>query len=99
MRIAVTGGSGKLGRSVVRRLSDEGHEVLNLDRAGDRSPGLVLVDLKDYGQVVDAILGVDDRHAGFDAIVHLDPVLSILPDAATFHNNMLSNATQPSRPG
>jgi len=92
MRIAVTGGSGKLGRSVVRRLSDEGHEVLNLDRAGEKSPGLVLVDLKDYGQVVDAILGVDDRHAGFDAIVHLGaiPAPGILPDAATFHNNMLS---------
>jgi nucleoside-diphosphate-sugar epimerase len=92
MRIAVTGGSGKLGRSVLRRLSDEGHEVLNLDRAGDRSPGLVLVDLKDYGQVVDAILGVDDRHAGFDAIVHLGaiPAPGILPDAATFHNNMFS---------
>ena len=76
----------------MRRLSDEGHEVLNLDRAGDRSPGLVLVDLKDYGQVVDAILGVDDRHAGFDAIVHLGaiPAPGILPDAATFHNNMLS---------
>lgn len=92
MRIAVTGGSGKLGRSVVRRLSDEGHEVLNLDRAGEKSPGLVLLDLKDYGQVVDAILGVDDRHAGFDAIVHLGaiPAPGILPDAATFHNNILS---------
>ena len=34
MRIAVTGGSGKLGRSVVRRLQDDGHTVLNLDRIG-----------------------------------------------------------------
>ena len=38
MRIAVTGGSGKLGRHVVRRLIDDGHQVLNLDRAGERSP-------------------------------------------------------------
>ena len=74
MRIAVTGGSGKLGRSVVRRLDDAGHEVMNLDRDGDRSPGLALVDLRDYGQVVDAILGMDDRHTGFDAIVHLGAV-------------------------
>jgi nucleoside-diphosphate-sugar epimerase len=43
MKIAVTGGSGKLGRSVVQLLNDEGHEVLNLDRAGEKSPGLVLV--------------------------------------------------------
>ncbi|MDQ0799779.1 NAD(P)-dependent oxidoreductase [Arthrobacter sp. SLBN-112] len=92
MRIAVTGGSGKLGRHVVRRLTDDGHEVLNLDRAGTRSPGLLVVDLRDYGQVVDALLGVDDRHDGFDAVVHLGaiPAPGILPDAATFENNMLS---------
>ena len=92
MRIAVTGGSGKLGRHVLRRLTDDGHQVLNLDRAGTRSPGLLVVDLRNYGQVVDALLGVDDRHDGFDAVVHLGaiPAPGILPDAATFENNMLS---------
>ena len=92
MRVAVTGGSGKLGRSVVRRLKEEGHEVLNLDRAGERNPGLVWVDLKDYGQVLDAILGVDDRHSGFDAVVHLGaiPAPGLVPDALTFQSNMLS---------
>ncbi|HSU45995.1 MAG TPA: NAD(P)-dependent oxidoreductase [Arthrobacter sp.] len=92
MRIAVTGGSGKLGRHVVRRLTGDGHQVLNLDRTGDRSPGLLVVDLRNYGQVVDALLGVDDRHEGFDAVVHLGaiPAPGILPDAATFENNMLS---------
>ncbi|MFE4229264.1 NAD-dependent epimerase/dehydratase family protein [Arthrobacter sp. NPDC056886] len=92
MRIAVTGGSGKLGRHVVRRLVGEGHEVLNLDRAGERSPGLAIVDLRNYGQVLDVLLGLDDRHSGFDAIVHLGaiPAPGIVPDAATFENNMLS---------
>jgi nucleoside-diphosphate-sugar epimerase len=92
MRIAVTGGSGKLGRSVVRRLTEDGHAVLNLDRAGERSAGLAVVDLRDYGQVVDVILGLDDRHQGFDAIVHLGaiPAPGLVPDAATFENNMLS---------
>jgi len=92
MRIAVTGGNGKLGRHVVRRLTDDGHQVLTLDRAGERSPGLLMVDLRNYGQVVDALLGVDDRHDGFDAVVHLGaiPAPGILPDAATFENNMLS---------
>src|SRR5664279_5998436 len=102
MRIVVTGGSGKLGRSVVQRLTDEGHEVLNLDRAGEKSPRLVLIDLKDYGQVVDAILGIDDRHTGLDAIVHLGaiPAPGLVPDVATFHNNMLSTYLQrfPGRP-
>lgn len=92
MRIAVTGGSGKLGRSVVRRLTEDGHAVLNLDRTGERSAALAVVDLRDYGQVLDVILGLDDRHQGFDAIVHLGaiPAPGLVPDAATFENNMLS---------
>jgi nucleoside-diphosphate-sugar epimerase len=92
MRIAVTGGSGKLGRSVVRRLTEDGHSVLNLDRTGERSAALAIVDLRNYGQVLDVVLGLDDRHQGFDAIVHLGaiPAPGLVPDAATFENNMLS---------
>ncbi len=92
MKIVLTGGSGKLGRSVLARLRDEGHEVTNLDRTGARERGFIQIDLADYGQVVDAFLGIDDRHTGFDAVVHLAaiPAPGILPDAATFHNNMLS---------
>jgi nucleoside-diphosphate-sugar epimerase len=92
MKIAVTGGSGKLGRHVVRRLNEDGHQVLNLDRAGERNPGLAIVDLRNYGQVLDVLLGLDDRHNGFDAVVHLGaiPAPGIIPDAATFENNMLS---------
>jgi nucleoside-diphosphate-sugar epimerase len=91
MRIAVTGGSGKLGRTVVHTLRDEGHEVVNLDQQGDRAH-VTRVDLTDYGQVIDALAGVDDRHTGVDAIVHLGaiPAPGILSDVATFHNNMLS---------
>ena len=90
MKIAVTGGSGKLGRNVVRRLTDDGHEVTNLDQAGERERGFTRVDLRNYGQVLDVILGLDDRHAGFDAIVHLAaiPAPGLAPDAATFENNM-----------
>ena len=92
MRVAVTGGSGKLGRSVVRRLSEDGHDVLNLDRTGTRGRGFTEVDLRNYGQVLDVILGLVDRHGGFDAIVHLAaiPAPGHAPDAATFENNMLA---------
>ncbi len=91
MKIAVTGGSGKLGRSVVRRLRDEGHDVVNLDRVGARG-SVVLVDLTDHGQVADAIGGVDEQHDGLDAVVHLAaiPAPGIVPDVATFHHNMLA---------
>jgi nucleoside-diphosphate-sugar epimerase len=92
MRIAVTGGSGKLGRSVVERLDNEGHDVINLDQAGTRGEGFVRIDLTDYGQVIDAVFGIDDRAGGFDAIVHLGaiPAPGLVPDVATFHNNMLA---------
>jgi UDP-glucose 4-epimerase len=90
MRIAVTGGSGKLGRTVVRELRKAGDDVVSLDAVGERGPGFVQVDLTDYGQTIDAILGVNDRHDGFDAIVHLAaiPAPGILSDVATFHNNI-----------
>ncbi|TYC97983.1 NAD(P)-dependent oxidoreductase [Arthrobacter echini] len=90
MTVAVTGSSGKLGRSVVRGLREAGHTVLGLDQHGERGPGFLRIDLTDYGQVLDALLGVDDRHAGVDAVVHLGaiPAPGLQADAATFHNNL-----------
>ena len=92
MRIAVTGGSGKLGRTVVTTLAEAGHTVVNLDVAGERGAGYVRVDLTDYGQVLDALSGVDDQHDGVDAVVHLGaiPAPGLRSDVATFHNNMLA---------
>ncbi len=90
LNVAVTGSNGKLGRSVVRGLREAGHTVLELDQYGERSPEFLRIDLRDYGQVVDALLGVDDRHTGFDAVVHLGaiPAPGLQADVATFHNNM-----------
>jgi nucleoside-diphosphate-sugar epimerase len=92
MRIAVTGGSGKLGRHVVRRLNDDGHQVLTLDLTGERGHKVTHVDLRNYGQVMDALLGLDDRLRDFDAVVHLGaiPAPGMAPEAAIFENNMLS---------
>lgn len=89
MRIAVTGGSGKLGRTVVRVLREAGHEVVTLDAAGERGDGFVRVDLTDYGQTLDALLGVDGQD-GFDAVVHLAaiPAPGMTSNVATFSNNM-----------
>jgi nucleoside-diphosphate-sugar epimerase len=92
MKVAVTGGSGKLGRHVVRRLGDDGHDVLTLDLTGERSHRVTHVDLRNYGQVLDALLGLDDRLRDFDAVVHLGaiPAPGVAPEAATFENNMLA---------
>ena len=90
MRIAVTGSSGKLGTATVERLRADGHDVLGLDLAGVPGAGFTRVDLADYGQTLDALLGVTARQSGFDAVVHLAaiPVNGLVPDATTFQNNV-----------
>ena len=90
VRIAVTGASGKLGRVVVERLRTSGNDVHALDAVGERGHGFTQVDFTDYGQTVDALFGINDRHDGLDAVVHLAaaPAGGILPDSQTFHNNM-----------
>jgi nucleoside-diphosphate-sugar epimerase len=93
-RVVVTGGSGKLGRAVVRDLVENGYQVFNLDRvpvAGSPTP-FVKVDLTDYGQTVSALTAVDDRYDGVDAVVHLAaiPAPGLTTNAATFDNNITS---------
>jgi nucleoside-diphosphate-sugar epimerase len=91
MRIGVTGSSGKLGRPTVELLRGQGHDVLGLDLSGPAGFGFTQVDLSDYGQALDAMLGVTARHQGFDALVHLAaiPVNGLVPDAALFQQNMI----------
>ncbi len=90
--VAVTGGSGKLGRAVVTDLLENGYTVVNLDRvAGPDSGALfVKVDLTDYGQTVAALQGVDDRYDRIDAVVHLAaiPAPGLTTNSATFENNI-----------
>ncbi|WP_106815155.1 NAD-dependent epimerase/dehydratase family protein [Microbacterium timonense] len=90
MRIGVTGSGGKLGRATVERLRADGHDVMGFDLAGTPGPGFTRVDLTDFGQALDALLSVTARHDGLDALVHLAaiPVNGLVPDAATFHNNV-----------
>jgi len=91
----VTGGSGKLGRAVLRDLVDHGHDVLSLDRVPPREAVCpsVRVDLTDFGQVAAAILGSVDEHPGpFEAVVHLAaiPAPGQFSNATTFANNVPS---------
>ena len=95
-KIIVTGGSGKLGRAVLRDLVGRGYSVLNLDSNLPRDPicQTVRVDLSDYGQVAEAIGGgVDERGGPFDAVVHLAaiPAPGLFPNARTFRNNVPSS--------
>ncbi|MGI5131260.1 NAD-dependent epimerase/dehydratase family protein [Pseudonocardia sp. CA-107938] len=94
--VAVTGSSGKLGRHVVTDLQAHGYRVVALDRVPDpRSVAAVSVrvDLTDYGQVLEALTGVDDRHDGVDAVVHLGaiPAPGLTTNSATFANNVTAS--------
>ncbi len=95
-RVVVTGGAGKLGRVVVADLADHGWDVVVFDRAGSVLPDGVTflpIDLTDYGSVLDAMLGVEERFDHVDALVHLAavPAPGLISDHATFANNMNSS--------
>jgi nucleoside-diphosphate-sugar epimerase len=100
-RIAVTGGSGKAGRAVVRDLLEHGHQVLNVDRVPSAesstvdSPAPFLpADLTDFGQTLEALSGAEVL-PGIQAVVHLAAIPSPVhatPDVV-FRTNVTSTHT------
>jgi nucleoside-diphosphate-sugar epimerase len=72
MRIAITGGSGDLGRNLIPYLLEQGHSVVSIDRSLPPMtapwpavrPEYMVADTRDFGQLVAAIRGCD-------ALVHL----------------------------
>jgi nucleoside-diphosphate-sugar epimerase len=94
-RVAVTGGSGKAGRVVVRDLLERGHDVLNIDRVPSPESGspdapapFLPADLTDFGQTLEAL-------SGTEAVVHLAAIPSPghgTPDIV-FRTNVTSTHT------
>jgi nucleoside-diphosphate-sugar epimerase len=100
-KIAVTGGSGKAGRVVIRDLHEHGHEVLNIDLMGFREGGLksnhpedpipfLRADVTDFGQALEALSG-GDTLPGIEAVVHLAAIPS--PAHSTANQIFAVNAT------
>ena len=92
-RVVVTGGAGKLGRACVDELVGHGWDVVVFDRVPPRSESgavFIPIDLTDYGQVLDAMLGVEERYGRPDALVHLAavPAPGRVPDHLTFVNRV-----------
>src|SRR4051812_39078954 len=92
-RIAVTGGSGRLGRAVVRDLAQHGYDVVNLDLApapGDAPGDFLRVDLTDYGQAVQALTRIEDRYDRVAGVVPLPapPPPRPVANTTTFVNNI-----------
>jgi nucleoside-diphosphate-sugar epimerase len=96
-KIAVTGGSGKAGRAVVRDLAERGHEVLNVDRvpspesyAPDGPIPFVQADVTDFGQALEALSG-GETLPGIETVVHLAAIPS--PTHATPDQVFRTNVT------
>jgi len=93
--VVVTGSSGKLGTAVVTDLVAHDWEVVAVDRVPSPNADVAssVVELTDFGQAVEALGGIDERHNGVDALVHLAaiPAPGLRPDAATFANNMTAS--------
>ncbi len=99
--VIITGGSGKLGRAVVREFAEQGYSVVCVDRArpAELPDGarFLSADLTDFGQAVEALTYIDDAYgslpvgadADVPALVHLAaiPAPGLLPNAATYANN------------
>lgn len=89
MKVCVTGASGKAGRATTSDLLASGYEVVAIDvvSAPDLGFPLLLADICDYGQTVEALEGVE-------TVVHLAniPAPGIHTPAVTFERNTTMNS-------
>jgi nucleoside-diphosphate-sugar epimerase len=98
-KIAVTGGSGKAGRVVIRDLYEHGHEVLSVDLVGspesnhpeDAIPFL-RADVTDFGQTLEALSG-GETLPGIEAVVHLAAIPSPAHSTAAHIFDVNANST------
>jgi nucleoside-diphosphate-sugar epimerase len=90
MRIAVTGGSGRIGRAVVELALSQGHSVVSMDRVSPEEgiAGISLreTDVGDYDATLEAITGCD-------AVIHLAaiPGPNRHPDHQVHNNNVVGS--------
>ncbi|RPH60556.1 MAG: NAD(P)-dependent oxidoreductase [Chloroflexi bacterium] len=93
MRIAVTGGNGDMGCSLIPYLLEQGHTIVSIDRALPANDMLYLSDLdfmaadmRDFGQFVASIRGCE-------ALIHLAAIRGPFshPDQVVYADNTLSS--------
>jgi UDP-glucose 4-epimerase len=93
MKIAVTGGSGRVGGAVIRLALSRGDSVVSIDRvenpnAKEAQPNITYVqsDITDYAAMVNAFQGCD-------AVVHMAaiPAPGHLPDQVVHSNNVVGS--------
>ncbi len=92
MKIAITGGSGRVGRSLVEMALAEGHSVVSIDRVPTENPGnndhlsFFQADITDYAALLNAFRGCD-------ALAHLAaiPAPGSFPDPLVHNNNVVGS--------
>lgn len=92
MRIAITGGSGRIGRAVIDLALAQGHSVVNIDRlppAADTNPSgvtYIRAELTDYEAFEQALRGCE-------ALIHLAAIASPgqHPDHVIHNNNVVTS--------
>ena len=92
MRIAVTGGNGDMGRSLIPYLVEQQHTVVSLDRALPTTSTYVpnvnfqVADVRDYGQLVACLRDCE-------ALIHLAAIRSPNdhPDQVVYGDNTISS--------
>lgn len=86
-KVAVTGGSGIVGKWVLKEFIDYGYEVVNIDqkRPEQINCRTIITDLTNLGEVYGAIKGAD-------AVVHLASINAPggFPNEVVFQNNVIS---------
>lgn len=90
MKLAITGGSGGIGRAIVEQALARGDEVVSIDRSEPAAPraGLrqVQADIADYDAVLAAL-------AGCDAVIHMAAIPFPFrdPDHVVHNNNVVGS--------
>lgn len=92
MKIALTGGSGGIGRAITAQALAEGHSIVSIDRVAPAEPPasdnfrFVLGEMSDYDKLVATF-------EGCDAVIHMAAIPSPfrLPDHVVHNNNVVGS--------
>lgn len=90
MKIAVTGGSGGIGRAIIAMALARGDSVVSIDRVESKEarPGVrdIVADMSDYDKLVEAF-------AGCDGVIHMAAIPSPghHPDPVVHNNNVVGS--------
>src|SRR5262245_35268486 len=90
MRIAVTGGSGGIGRAIIAMAVARGDSIVSIDRVEAKEPRAnvrdVVADMSEYDKLVEAF-------AGCDAVIHMAaiPTPGHQPDHIVHNNNVVGS--------